>query len=130
MIAVDTNVMVRMLTGDDLAQQEAAVAFLAGNDCFVQSTVILEIEWILRSVHRYLPGQIVEAFSVLLRTDRLDVEQPERLELALAGMRNGLDFADAFHIAGAQEAAAFATFDKDLAKRAGATFPKPPVVRP
>ncbi len=128
--AIDTNILVRVLTRDDEAQHRAAAAYIAESGCMVQSTVILETEWVLRSVHRYAPRAIAAAFEALLQTDRIEVEEPARLRTALKALDSGIDFTDAFHLAGAQESEAFATFDDDLRRRAPRGFVKPIVITP
>jgi predicted nucleic acid-binding protein len=128
--AVDTNIVVRLLTRDDPAQYDSVVAFLASANCVVQSSVILETEWVLRSVHRYGGAEIGKAFDILLQTEGIEIEDPVRLRMALHGVKAGIEFADAFHLAGAQHAAAFATFDAELRRRGPRSFTKPPVVKP
>ena len=53
MLAVDTNVVVRYLTGDHPEQFANAKALIDGEDLFVCATVLLETEWVLRSVYGY-----------------------------------------------------------------------------
>jgi predicted nucleic-acid-binding protein len=130
MIAIDTNILLRVLTRDDLRQFEAAMRFLSQNDCRVQTTVILELEWVLRSVHRYSQSQIADVFEVLFDTEGLSIEQPDRLELAIKGLRSGIEFTDAYHIAGATDCASFATFDRSLIRRAPRAFDNPPLIHP
>jgi predicted nucleic-acid-binding protein len=49
-VALDTNVLVRLLVNDDPAQAELAAACIdASVGCFVPITVALELEWVLRS---------------------------------------------------------------------------------
>jgi predicted nucleic-acid-binding protein len=127
---VDTNILVRLLTHDDVTQFRKAKLFVAENNCLVQTTVVLELEWILRSVHRYSREQIAKALDMLMETEGLEIEDPVRLKSAVRGLDDGLDFADSYHLAGATDAVAFATFDRDLAKRASRSFTKPPVIHP
>ena len=48
-VALDTNVLVRLLVNDDPAQAEQAAALIdASAACFVPITVALELEWVLR----------------------------------------------------------------------------------
>ena len=49
MRAVDTNVLVRALVRDDAAQSAKAEEVLARDEVFVPVTVMLELEWVLRS---------------------------------------------------------------------------------
>jgi predicted nucleic-acid-binding protein len=127
---IDTNILVRLLTHDDVIQLRKAKLFVAENNCLVQTTVVLELEWILRSVHRYSREQIAKALDMLMETEGLEIEDPMRLKSAVRGLADGLDFADSYHLAGATDAAAFATFDRNLAKRAARSFAKPPVIHP
>jgi predicted nucleic-acid-binding protein len=127
---IDTNILVRLLTHDDVTQLRKAKLFVAENNCLVQTTVVLELEWILRSVHRYSREQIAKALNMLMETEGLEIEDPMRLKSAVRGLADGLDFADSYHLAGATDAAAFATFDRNLAKRASRSFTKPPVIHP
>jgi predicted nucleic-acid-binding protein len=127
---VDTNILVRLLTRDDETQLRKAKLFVAENNCLVQTTVVLELEWILRSVHRYSREQIAKALNMLMETEGLEIEESMRLKSAVRGLADGLDFADSYHLAGATDAAAFATFDRNLAKRASRSFTKPPVIHP
>ena len=45
MLAIDTNLIVRYLTGDHPRQSAKAKALIDGNDVFVCTTVLLEAEW-------------------------------------------------------------------------------------
>jgi predicted nucleic-acid-binding protein len=47
-LAVDTNLVVRLVTNDDKTQATRAKAVFAANDAFVPKTVLLESEWVLR----------------------------------------------------------------------------------
>ena len=53
MLAVDTNLIVRYLTGDHPAQSAKARAVIEGEDVFISTTVLLETEWVLRSVYSF-----------------------------------------------------------------------------
>ena len=55
MIAVDTNLLVRILTNDDPIQARRAVKILKNDDIFIPKTVLLETEWVLR--HGYGIGR-------------------------------------------------------------------------
>ena len=49
MLAIDTNLIVRYLTGDHPKQSAKAKALIDGNDVFVCTTVLLEADWVLRT---------------------------------------------------------------------------------
>ena len=118
MVAVDTNVVVRLLTGDDLAQAARARAIFEREEVLLAKTVILESEWVLRRLYRFGSGRIVEAFVALISLPNLICEDPTAVVDAIQWMRAGLDFADALHLASARPAGRFATFDGKLVRRA------------
>lgn len=118
MIALDTNVVVRFLVNDDKAQGRRARNVIARGDVFVGPTVLLETEWVLRSAYGFPADEVGRFFRALLGLPGLTTESPERIGRALDGYEAGLDFADALHLASADAADAFATFDRRLARRA------------
>ena len=129
-IALDTNVLVRFLARDNKKQHDEAARLISQQPCHVQDTVILELEWVLRKTFRYEREQIIAAFDVMADLDSLKLENPARLVSAIDGYRSGLDFADSYHLAGSSDATAFATFDRNLGKRASRSFARPPVIHP
>ena len=129
MIAVDTNILVRYVTRDDPVQEKLARQLLEQNEIHVSLSVLLETEWVLRSVYKLSRATIDRIFTVLLETERTMVEREALVEAALQAFRAGLDFADALHLAGCP-VQAFATFDADLVKQARAHFQTPEVISP
>lgn len=122
MIAVDTNVLVRLLAGDDAVQLKRATRLVEKSQVFIAVTVLLEAEWVLRSAYGFKQGQISTAFRSLLGLENVTPESPAIVAQALEGYEAGLDFADALHLASAHEATTFFTFDRTLvrdARRAG-----------
>ena len=120
MLAIDTNVIVRYLTGDDAEQSARARDLVGGNDIFVATTVLLETEWLLRSAYGHSAAQVRRALQAFAGLPRVTLEDPSLAARALDMVETGLDFADALHLARAQgsAASAFITFDQALAKRA------------
>jgi predicted nucleic-acid-binding protein len=116
--ALDTSVVVRVLTGDDPAQTRAAVRALRGRRLWLSRSVLLECEWVLRYSYGLERAAIHAAFSRLLGYPQLEVEEPESVVQALEWYAHGLDFADALHLASASRAEGFLTFDARLARRA------------
>ncbi len=98
MLAVDTNVVVRYLTRDDPRQFEEAVAAIEQADTLCLLTVLLETEWVLRSVYRYRPQRVVQALRSLVGLPRITIEEPAVAHLALE-RRGRTGFADALHLA-------------------------------
>lgn len=123
MVAVDTNVLVRLLTGDDPAQARAARALFSRERIWLAKTVLLETAWVLRSLYGFDEGAIGDAFTKLLGLKNVEAEDEAGLAAALALTGRGVEFADALHLSSRPEGAGFVTFDKAFvrrAKRAGA----------
>lgn len=122
MIAVDTNIVVRYLTGDHPKQLDKARALIEENDIFLSRTVVLECEWVLRSVYGYSLLEVCEALRAFAGLPRVSVEDLGMVVRALDLAENGVGFADALHLAAAGGCDTFVTFDQDFitrAKRAG-----------
>lgn len=119
MISLDTNVIVRVVTKDDPQQLPAVLAVLRSGPLWVAKTVLLETEWVLRYTYELSRESILLAFRRLLGYRRLRVEDRGAVLQALRLYRDGMDLADAIHLASSVPAERFATFDRNLAKRAG-----------
>lgn len=115
MIAVDTNVIVRYLTSDHKELAARARHLIDGADVWVPITVLLETEWVLRSVYHFAPGAIIAALRRFAGLPRVSVDRPEQVLEALEQATDGLDFADALHLSLAGHCDAFVTFDTALA---------------
>jgi predicted nucleic acid-binding protein len=118
MIAIDTNVLVRLLTRDDEPQFQRASTFFAENKIFTPETVILEIEWVLRFAYKLPQAAILEALRKTLGLPNVQTARPGVIAQALDLAGQGLDFADALHLAASQECSQFATFDTSFIKKA------------
>jgi predicted nucleic-acid-binding protein len=120
MIALDTNVVVRLLAADDKAQADQARALLAGQPVLISLTVLLETEWVLRSLYQFGPSDIANALERLAGLPNVTMEAEEIVQAALLAYKNGIDFADALHVCKSHGtgATAFATFDKRLSRDA------------
>lgn len=119
MRAVDTNVIVRYLTGDDEAQAARARAVVDQGQVFVSTTALLESEWVLRSVYGYSAVEVATALRALAGLPGVFVENPSVLAEALRGVDQGMDFADALHLGASATCEAFLTFDLGLIAMAG-----------
>jgi predicted nucleic-acid-binding protein len=117
-LAIDTNVLVRFLTGDDPVQSPRARALIHSEDILILTTVLLETEWVLRSGYKYEQVELSDAFRTVIGLPRVHLQDPEAVTLALEWMRSDMDFADALHLATAKGCTAFATFDRSLARQA------------
>lgn len=123
MIAVDTNVLVRLLTWDDPEQAAEAKALFSANEIFVAKTVLLETEWVLRSLYALDTGRIAAALRGLLGLPRLRCEDRNAVEMALRCYEQGLDFADALHLTSSVGAGKLVTFDQRFRKRGRGVCP-------
>jgi predicted nucleic-acid-binding protein len=118
MIAVDTNILIRYLTNDDPTQSALALKILSiEKEIFVAKTVLLETEWVLRSVYEIKPDEIYKAMLQILGLPNVVPETPEQIALALEYYRQGMDFADALHSVAHSEIEQFYTFDKAFVKK-------------
>lgn len=124
MRAVDTNVVVRYLAGDDPDQAARARAVIDAGDVLLSTTVLLETEWVLRSVYGLDRVQAAAALAAFVGLPGVSVEDPARLAEALSHAKAGMDFADALHLAAAERCEALVTFDRRfIALAAGGTVP-------
>lgn len=131
MIALDTNVLIRLVTNDDPAQARQAVALIdAGNALFVPLTVALEFEWVLRGAYSLDRPAVVRSFEALLSIRNVNFERQTDIHQALQYYQSGFDFADALHHAGTTGCEALATFDQKFRKQATKEKLNPPVIVP
>ena len=119
MRAVDTNVVVRYLTGDDPGQAARARAVIDAGNVFVSTTVLLESEWVLRSVYGLSRTEVAAALRAFAGLPGLSVESPAVLSEALDHAERGMDFADALHLGAAARCEALLTFDLGFIEQAG-----------
>lgn len=127
MIALDTNILVRVVAADDARQTATARTLINSQACFVTLTVTLELEWVLRSLYASPREKIAHALESLLDLPNLHFERENDVLSALDLYRAGFDFADALHHAGAAGCDALATFDRDLIRRAKRRALIPPI---
>jgi len=115
-LAVDTNVVVRFLTQDDMSQAARAASLIRANDVWVAKTVLLETEWVLRSLYGFRAKTIVAGLRALAGLPNVHLEDPGSVAQALEWYQAGLDFADALHLGSCDKGDGFATFDDKLAR--------------
>ena len=128
MRAVDTNILARFYLHDDAAQGRIAASVLSTGDIFVPKTVILELEWVLRYVAEQPENKVIECLAHLIALPGITVEDRDEIEAALGHYRNGVDFADALHLAASKACSEMLTFDdRGYARRARRLRLKPPV---
>jgi predicted nucleic-acid-binding protein len=114
MIAIDTNIVVRLLTHDDEVQYKKTYKLFNEHDVFIADTVILETEWVLRFAYNFDTRQIADALTRLFGLPNVHISHPSLLAQTIAWHLQGLDFGDAFHLANSQQCKTFFTFDKKM----------------
>jgi predicted nucleic-acid-binding protein len=124
-IAIDTNVLVRLLVRDDeaqfaLAQRLVEDASAAQEPILILLGALLETEWVLRSRYKLDQAAISKAFAQLLESGDVEFEHQPTVEEALYlwSMHLGSDFADCMLSARAAHLgrARFVTFDVRAAR--------------
>jgi predicted nucleic-acid-binding protein len=125
MIVLDTNLLLRYLLNDDPAQAKRAQRLLEGSPLVtVTTTIVLELVWVLECSD-CARGEIVVALRHILGLPNMRLANEAAFFRAVQWFEQGLDFADALHLALSPATATLMTFDKDFiakAKRADA-FP-------
>jgi len=124
MRAVDTNVLVRLITRDDPKQAKAAETFVAGG-AWVSHLVLAEALWVLSSVYDLDAPAVATAVDMLLSHKSLSLQEAEVVESALAHFRDrpSVGFCDCLVLEIARKAGhtPVGTFDKQFAKLEGAS---------
>ncbi len=122
MRAVDTNVLVRLLTRDDAKQVAAAEAFVV-NGAWVSHLALAEAMWVLASVYDLDPAAIATAVEMLLNHKTLVLQDSDVVAAALQHFRKRprLGFSDCLVLEVARKAGhlPLGTFDRDLGKLEG-----------
>jgi predicted nucleic-acid-binding protein len=123
MRAVDTNVLVRLITRDDTRQVTAADAFIA-KGAWVSHLAVAETTWVLASVYDCDADAIATAVEMLLSHEHLTVQDTEVVAAAVAKFRQQprVGFSDCLMVEIARKAGhqPLGTFDRDLGKLDGA----------
>ncbi len=118
MVVVDTNVLVRFAVNDDPKQVAQARRTIGSQHIWIGVTVLLELEWVLRSRYAYERAEILSFLRQLLTTASVEVEDDAQVANALDWYADGADFADALHLARSQSRGVMLTFDTAFCKPA------------
>ncbi|HXH95553.1 MAG TPA: type II toxin-antitoxin system VapC family toxin [Thermoanaerobaculia bacterium] len=123
MRAVDTNVLVRLITGDDERQAVVAEAFV-NRGVWISHVVLVETAWVLRRAYKLDDAGIAAAIEMLLNQEAVSLQDADVVTSALDQyrLRPSLGFSDCLVIEIARKAGhlPLGTFDKNLAKLDGA----------
>jgi predicted nucleic-acid-binding protein len=100
MIGIDTNLLLRLIVGDE-PKQAIAARDLIRERCspddpgYVPHIVLVELAWTLSRAYRFPRDRIADAISQLLEMSQLEIEAPGDVIAALQDYRRGpTDFAD------------------------------------
>jgi predicted nucleic-acid-binding protein len=119
MRAVDTNVLVKLVTGDDAAQAAAAEKFVSSG-AWVSHLVLAETLWVLATVYEREPKALAQTVELLLKSQDLTFQDAEVVVEALKHYRAkpSLGFSDCLVLEIARKAGhvPLGTFDRQLAK--------------
>jgi predicted nucleic-acid-binding protein len=119
MRAIDTNVLVRLLTRDDPKQVAAAEAYI-GKGAWVSQLVLLEATWVLTSIYQADAVRLAASIAMLLEHQQLSIQDSDVVSAALVQFqkRPSLGFSDCliYEVARRAGYTPLGTFDRDLAK--------------
>ena len=123
MLAIDNNVLVRLLVRDDEKQARLADQF-AAKGAWVSHLVLAETMWVLDSVYARTPAQLAAALRLMLAHESLVLQDADAVSAALDHFETkpGLGFSDWLVLEIARKAGhlPLGTFDRALAKLSGA----------
>jgi len=123
MRAVDTNVLVRLITRDDARQAASADAFIR-KGAWVSLLALTEAVWVLAAVYERKAAGLVTAIEMLLNHEHLVLQDADAVEAALDlfRFRPSLGFSDCLVLQVARKAGhlPLGTFDRGLGKADGA----------
>lgn len=121
--AVDTNLVVRWIIGDDPEQTERSTAIFE-QETYISLTVLIETVWVL-SGRRYGLNRtlVADLLDRIVRARSVTIEHEASLPWAIDRYRAGANFADMIHLIAAATADRFVTFDRRLVTQAGEIAP-------
>ena len=122
MRAVDSNVLVRLVTRDDRRQVAAAESFVS-KGAWMSTLVLMEATWVLAAVYELTRAEIATAIDMLLHHRDLTVQESDSVAATLVQYRSlpALGFSDCLILETARKAGhlPLATFDRNLSKLDG-----------
>lgn len=127
MIALDTNLLARLLLKDDAAQHRRVRALMATDQVFTAPvTVFLELVWVLEA-NEIDRADIGRGIQLLLGLPNFRPVDEAAVRNALSAYLQGMDFADALHLGLSRDEQGLTTFDKSFANKAAKLGLAPPV---
>jgi predicted nucleic-acid-binding protein len=118
MVALDTNILARLLMADDAKQFAQARELLSlKKDFTAPIAVMLELVWVLET-YELSSAEISEALNKLLALPNFKPAQETELREAISLYGQGLDFADALHWCLRAGAEQLVTMDRKMVSKA------------
>lgn len=120
---IDTNILVRLLVGDNKLQQKQAVSWfreaeLGKRILLIKTVVVAEVVFVLESVYKEKPEKIAEGMERILSAEWLKIEDKEIFESIWDEYRGGQHFVDSYLMVWAKvNNGSILTFDKALKKK-------------
>jgi predicted nucleic-acid-binding protein len=122
MLAVDTNVVVRLIARDDANQVRVADEFVS-KGAWISHLVLAETMWVLDSVYGVSREKMATAVEMLLNHQARTLQDSDVVAEALQNFRKrtAVDFSDCLVLGIARKAGhiPIGTFDRDFAKMEG-----------
>ncbi len=122
MRAVDTNVLIRLITGDDPRQATSAGVFIE-NGAWVSILAVAETAWVLSTVYKLSATKLAAGVEMLLNHKHLTLQDSDAVAMALDLFRSrlALGFSDCLMLQLTRKAGhlPLGTFDRLLGKVAG-----------
>ncbi len=124
MIAIDTNVLVRYVVGDDHSQSAIAASFIETEltperPGFISLVAVVEFSWVLRRLYGASADTIATILGTLLASPRIVVESPDAVERAIASPHDDLADALIHEVGRAAGCEKTVTFDRRFARSLG-----------
>ncbi len=116
-IAIDTNILVRLITQDDELQYQQSLRLFENKNIFIPDTVILETEWVLRFAYKFKPVEINQVLKKVFGLPNVYLTDEKLISQVIEWHEKGVDFADAFHLASSHHCLEFYTFDEKFIKK-------------
>ena len=122
-IAVDTNLIVRLVVMDDDRQLELARQVFEDQPVYVPAIALLETVWVLTRKYLYPRDAVLQSLDAVFALGSITLENEPLTRWALDRFARGADFGDMLLLVAAREQDAFVTFDTGIARRAGPQAP-------
>ena len=115
---VDTNVLIRHLTGDPPAQAKRATRYLKGaGELLLPDLIFAEVAYVLESFYEVARSQVAGSLRAILAFPAIRVLDAELLQRVVEVYEvHRLDFADAYLVASAERTGVgiIASFDRSI----------------